>query len=161
MRQLVFIVNKCQVFRMDRRFRVDKARYGNGLFATERIEAGTCLGRVPGKVLPMDQVTKEQTNYVIDFGGDRVLYPFSPFRNLNHSCNPNAALSYSEVRMYVDVIRTILPGQQITIDYGWNHEDAVPCECGSRRCRGWIVDADELHLLQKSTATGGEQGLAS
>jgi uncharacterized protein len=135
---------------VDRPFRIDKAHYGNGLFATERIEAGTCLGKVPGKVLRMDQVTEEQTHYVIDFGEDTVLYPFSPFRNLNHSCNPNAQLASCEGKMYVDVKRTILPGQQITIDYGWSHEDAIPCECGSRRCRGWIVDADELHLLQGS-----------
>jgi uncharacterized protein len=139
---------------MDRPFRTDKTPYGNGLFATERIEVGKCLGRVPGRVLRMDQVTEEQTPYLIDFGDDKVLYPFSPFRNLNHSCSPNAELSYDEDKMYVDVIRTILPGQQITIDYGWHHQDAIPCECGSRNCRGWIVAADELHLLQKPTAAG-------
>jgi SET domain-containing protein len=74
---------------------------------------------------------------------------------MNHSCNPNAELSHDEGKMYVDVIRTILPGQQITIDYGWSHEVAIPCECGSRHCRGWIVAADELHLLHRSTATDG------
>jgi hypothetical protein len=140
---------------MNRPFRTDKARHGNGLFATERIEAGRCLGKVPGRVLRLDQVTPEQTCYLMDLGRNKVLYPFSPFRNLNHSCNPNAQLSYCEGKMYVDVIRTILPGQQITIDYGWNHEDAIPCGCRSRRCRGWIVAADELHLLQRSIATGG------
>lgn len=139
---------------MAKLFRIDKTRYGNGLFAAERIAAGKCLGRVSGSVLRVEQVTEEQTSYVIDLGGDKVLYPFSPFRNLNHSCNPNAELSHYEGKMYVDVTRTILPGQQITIDYGWNHEDAIPCECGSRRCRGWIVAADELHLLQRSIATG-------
>jgi uncharacterized protein len=141
---------------MDRPFRIDKVPYGNGLFATERIVAGTCLGRVPGRVLHMDQVTEEQTYYVIDLGGDKVLYPFSPFRNLNHSCNPNAELSYAGEKMYVDVIRTILPGQQITIDYAWSCDDAIPCECGSKNCRGWIVAANELHFLQKSVATGDE-----
>ena len=139
---------------MDRPFRIDKARYGNGLFATEPIDAGKCLGIVSGSVLRVEQVTEEQASYVIDLGQDTVLYPYGPFRNLNHSCNPNAQLASWEDEMYVDVIRTILPGQQITIDYGWGHEDAIPCECGSRRCRGWIVAADELHLLQRSTATG-------
>jgi hypothetical protein len=129
-------------------------RYGNGLFATERIEAGKCLGKVAGKLLRMDEVTEEQACYVMELGEDKVLYPFSPFRNLNHSCHPNAELAYCEDEMYVDVIRTILPGQQITIDYGWSHEDAIPCQCGSRRCRGWIVVADELHLLQGPIATG-------
>jgi hypothetical protein len=140
---------------MDRPFRIDKARYGNGLFATERIEAGRCLGKVPGRVLRMGQVTEEQTSYLMDLGRNKVLYPFSPFRNLNHSCNPNAELAYWEDKMYVDVLRTILPDQQITIDYGWSHEDAIPCQCGSRRCRGWIVAANELHLLQGAIATNG------
>lgn len=148
---------------INRPFRIDKTPYGNGLFATERIEAGTCLGGVSGKVLRMDEATEEQSCYLIDMGGDKVLYPYSPFRNLNHSCNPNAQLSHCEEKdkMYVDVIRTILPGQQITIDYGWAHEEAIPCECGSRRCRGWIVAADELHLLhsrmQKSIASGANK----
>jgi hypothetical protein len=102
----------------------------------------------------MDEVTEEQACYVMELGEDKVLYPFSPFRNLNHSCHPNAELAYCEDEMYVDVIRTILPGQQITIDYGWSHEDAIPCQCGSRRCRGWIVAPDELHLLQRPIATG-------
>jgi uncharacterized protein len=139
---------------MGRLFRIDKTRYGNGLFAAERIDAGKCLGEVAGSVLRMEQVTEEQTSYVIDLGEDKVLYPFSPFRNLNHSCNPNAELSHYEGKMYVDVIRTILPGQQVTIDYGWSHEHAIPCECGSRRCRGWIVAADELRFLQRSIAAG-------
>ena len=55
-----------------------------------RIEAGKCLGKVSGNVLRMEQVTEEQTSYVIDLGQDKVLDPFGPFRNLNHSCNPNA-----------------------------------------------------------------------
>ncbi len=142
---------------MKRLFRTEKTPYGDGLFATERIEAGACLGRVSGRVLRVDQTTDEQSCYLMDLGADKVLYPFRPFRNLNHSCNPNAELAYHDDKMYVDVIRTIMPGQQITIDYGWSHTDAIPCECGSRRCRGWIVSADEVHLLKKKTATGGRR----
>ena len=57
---------------MAKLFRIDKTRYGNGLFAAERIDAGKCLGRVSGSVLRMEQVTEEQTSYVIDLGGDEV-----------------------------------------------------------------------------------------
>ena len=135
---------------MDRPFRIDNAKYGKGLFATERIEAGTCLGKVHGKVCRPSQITEEQSRYAMWLGRGKVLYPFSPFRNLNHSCNPNAQLSLYKDEMYVEVKRTIMPGQQITIDYGWDHTNAIPCGCGSRLCRGWVVAADELHLVQET-----------
>ncbi len=38
-------------------------------------------------------------------------------------------------------------GEELTIDYGWPAEVAIPCLCGSRHCRGWIVDPDEVELL--------------
>jgi uncharacterized protein len=146
-----------EVFWMERPFRIGKTPYGDGLFATKRIETGTCLGKVAGKVLRFDKTTEEQSNYLMDLGSNKVFYPHQPFRNMNHSCNPNAELAYYGEGMYVEVIRTIRPGQQITIDYGWSHEDAIPCQCGSRRCRGWIVAAEELHLLLQGKAADGRE----
>jgi uncharacterized protein len=146
-----------EVCLIEKPFRTGKTPYGDGLFATERIEAGTCLGKVAGKVLRFDQTTEDQASYLMDLGSDKVLYPYRPFRNMNHSCNPNAELAYWGEEMYVEVTRTIHPGQQITIDYAWSHEDAIPCKCGSKRCRGWIVAAEELHLLQKGIAGNGRR----
>ena len=83
--------------------------------------------------------------------GERTLEPAAPFRFLNHSCQPNCALVLDEeeeeaedgtpagASLWLEVLREIPAGEQLTIDYGWPAESAIPCKCGAARCRGWIV----------------------
>lgn len=47
----------------------------------------------------------------------------------------------------VEALRTIRKGEEITVDYAWPASWAIPCHCGSKNCRGWIVDKNERHLL--------------
>jgi SET domain-containing protein len=44
-------------------------------------------------------------------------------------------------------LRDIRPDEQLTIDYAWPADSAIPCGCDSPNCRGWVVDADERHLV--------------
>ncbi len=53
-----------------------------------------------------------------------------------------------DAEIWVESIRDILPGEELTIDYAWPADRAMRCLCGSRNCRGWIVDPVELHLLE-------------
>lgn len=71
----------------------------------------------------------------------------------NHSCAPNAAL-YSDGQGRIQCMRTIHPGEEVTIFYGWvtqNEPGRDPCRCGARGCRGFINfdvsddDARKLH----------------
>jgi len=58
----------------------------------------------------------------------------------NHSCNPNAAI-YSDREGRIQCTRAIMPGEEVTIFYGWvtqNEPERDPCLCGSTRCRGFI-----------------------
>ena len=58
----------------------------------------------------------------------------------NHSCDPNAAL-YSNGEGRIQCTRTILPGREVTIFYGWvtqNEPGRDPCRCGAPGCRGFI-----------------------
>lgn len=50
--------------------------------------------------------------------------------------------------VWVETLRDILPGEELTIDYAWPAEKAARCLCGSPKCRGWIVDPEELKELQ-------------
>lgn len=54
-----------------------------------------------------------------------------------------------DAEIWVESIRDILPGEELTIDYAWPADRAMKCLCGSPQCRGWIVDPTELHLLEK------------
>lgn len=52
--------------------------------------------------------------------------------------------------IWVESLRDIMPGEELSIDYAWPADRAMKCLCGSSRCRGWIVDPAELKLLRKS-----------
>jgi SET domain-containing protein len=81
---------------------------------------------------------------------------------VNHSCDPNCELFYwfdedseaQEDRLWVQTIRPIKPGEELSIDYCWPADAAIPCRCGTESCRGWIVDPAERHLLAEPETPG-------
>ena len=143
----------------DLRVRVGETPYGQGLYATQDLPAGRILGQVHGSiVLDPDY----DSPYCIELIEDVSLEPEDPFALLNHGCDPNCALVWIEgtdqieypdgtKRVMPDVIvETLAPiraGEQLTIDYRWPAEAAIPCRCRSANCRGWIVAAEELDQL--------------
>ncbi|HEX2672999.1 MAG TPA: SET domain-containing protein-lysine N-methyltransferase, partial [Polyangiaceae bacterium] len=77
----------------------------------------------------------------------------------NHSCNPNAAI-YSDREGRIQCTRPILPGQEVTIFYGWvtqNEPERDPCLCGASRCRGFInfdVSTRDAELIEEDSDAG-------
>lgn len=138
-------------------FYVRENKVGRGLFAARRIHGEVCIGEVTGTVVPDDQ-TDINHEYYFDLEDGTVLDPAPPFRYLNHSCEPNVAIvldtpephafAFERPRVYLETLRTIEPGEEIVTDYAWAADGAIPCFCGAERCRGWIVAAEELHLLE-------------
>lgn len=129
---------------------VEPARHGLGVFAERRLSARAYVGRIRGEVVADPE---HSSDYCMDLGGGLALEPAPPFRFLNHSCTPNCLLvlvqveyedgSPTEAEIWLEAERDIAPGEELTIDYGWPVESAMPCDCGSPNCRGWIV-AEEL-----------------
>lgn len=133
-----------------RRVYVDEATYGKGVFARRWIAEEEIIGRIQGKVIRDPDYTSD---YCIEMIKHYTLEPAQPFCYLNHCCDPNCELVWVKVknrkgkksiRVLVEAIRDIAPGEQVTIDYAWPVEAAIPCGCGSPECRGWIVDEEEL-----------------
>ena len=128
---------------------VNESGTGQGVFATRRFRADETIGWVEGTVVDDPDYGSE---YCIGINEYLALEPAAPFRYLNHSCQPNCVLmlespkgkvsAESEIR--VETLREIPAGEQLTIDYAWPAEMAVPCSCGSPNCRGWIVDAEQV-----------------
>lgn len=120
---------------------------GKGLFARKLFRKRQAIGHMKGKLITGDDYDPD---YVVDMGELGVLEPHAPFRYLNHSCEPNCELLEWEStktpypQIWVHALRTVRPSEQLTIDYGWPAESAIPCLCGSPSCRGWVVDQSEL-----------------
>ncbi len=139
---------------MPRRFRVGENHLGRAVYATTAFEPGEVVGAVQGTVIDDPEYT---TNYCIDLGGNFSLEPRPPFRFVNHCCSPNCELLLvdpppgSRRKVPSVVLQTrkrIRPGEELSIDYSWPAHAAIPCQCGSRWCRGWVVAKTERHLVK-------------
>ncbi len=134
--------------------RVAPTRYGLGVFALREFQPEEMVGEVQGEIF--DDPNYE-SDYCVEFSDGLSLEPGEPFRYLNHSCQPNCELAQVEVtyddgesayeEMMVYALREIEPGEQLTIDYSWPADVAIPCLCQSPNCRGWIVAEEEAHQL--------------
>ncbi len=128
------------------------AKHGTGLFATKRFRKGQVLGEVTGERF---HDPNYGSDYCIDLGEDWSLEPGEPFRYVNHCCTPNAKLylvfedgdPVGERKVVIEALSNIQAGAEVTIDYEWPSDSAIPCGCESPDCRGWVVDPAELHLL--------------
>ena len=118
---------------------------GLGLFACRAFNAGERLHRI--KVVreitaeePLREENGERFDHCDYPDGKIVLIGF-PSRHLNHSCDPNAYLWYESDACFIRARRSIVVGEEITIDYNINISDGTswPCHCGSNRCLGTVL----------------------
>ena len=78
-------------------------------------------------------------------------------RFVNHSCQPNC---YVETGQSADgqawarliTLRAISTGEELSFDYAFHAESAVPCHCGTPSCRRFIVCEEELSVVLASRA---------
>lgn len=151
--------------KFDRVYVSATANMGNGLFAAVHFKAGQAIGRIRGEIKPHGW----RSEYCMSFmkGG---LEPDAPYRFANHSCDPNCELIEWEItneensekvyELWLHARRSVEQGEELTIDYGWDWQAAIPCQCGSTLCRGWICKQEELplclslHSNNSSSTTG-------
>lgn len=70
-----------------------------------------------------------------------------PARWINHSCAPNCEANEEDGRVFIDAIRAIKPGQELSYDYNLVLEERHtakqkrdhPCHCGARKCRHTLL----------------------
>lgn len=139
---------------------------GLGVFTRQAFRRCQIIGDICGKILKSETY---DSPYCMELGPGRALEPMGVFRFLNHSCEPNCELFYYEPapgdddrdrelpdRLWVKSLRSITIGEELTIDYGWPAQRAIPCLCGAANCRGWIVAADELPLIASAQRALGD-----
>ena len=131
--------------------RIDDTSVGKGVFAERCYPIHSVVGDITGELIT-DRPTG--SSYSIEIDENNQLEPYPPFRFLNHSCDPNCEIDWYDEAvfcekpvMFVIALRDIQSGEELTIDYHWSADCAIPCQCGSENCRGWIVCVEELDRL--------------
>lgn len=116
--------------------------HGKGIFAAEDIAKGEKIQYIQGRRVRTSNRKKPDKNVMATwFGVGRNLWidPGStPFRYLNHSCYPNAAITGTKTLVALEKIAV---GQEITIDYSMTDPDptwSLKCQCGEKTCRKHI-----------------------
>lgn len=142
--------------RLMRKIRIEDTPVGKGVFAERKLGEDVVLGEIFGEILDDHP---EDSSYCMELQSGRLLEPEPPLRFVNHSCEPNCELFYwvdeesdepGEDRLWLQTLRKIEPGEELTIDYCWPADAAIRCRCQSSACRGWIVDPDEFDQLATS-----------
>lgn len=72
-------------------------------------------------------------------------------RFINHSCDPNCEIVVAGGRVFIDAVRDIAAGEELTYDYAYTREEGddevaqtrYPCRCGAPSCRRTILAPDE------------------
>src|SRR5579883_2087632 len=132
--------------------------HGLGAFALRRIRKGTRIIEYLGERVSHQEADRRyeskdandahtflfivDSKTVIDAGVDG-----NDARFLNHSCNPNCESVIENRRVFIEAIRTIEPGEEMTYDYQIQREEDDPpgidevfaCHCGFPQCRGTML----------------------
>jgi SET domain-containing protein len=130
---------------------------GLGAFATAFIPAGTRLIEYAGERLttaeadaryPEDGSRHHTFLFAID---DDVVIDAAVDGNearfINHSCDPNCDAVVEDMRIWIETIRDVEPGEELAYDYAYELEERhtpaakkrYPCYCGAANCRGTIL----------------------
>ncbi|TMG11353.1 MAG: SET domain-containing protein [Chloroflexi bacterium] len=135
--------------------------HGRGLFARTPYMRGDLIGEYRGRVIDvaLEGETSSAWNsdpaYTLLFAIDDDLtidagVKGNSIRFMNHSCDPNCETYVEGDRVFVHARRRIRPGEELTYDYNLqpgdpsDSLDAYACKCGSKMCRGTMIDRDLL-----------------
>ena len=130
--------------------------HGKGVFATKLIRKGTRIIEYKGKRISENAADEKygddegthtflfllDNQIVIDANDDG-----NSARWINHSCDANCDANEENGRMFIDAIRDIQPGEELTYDYNLIVDERYTpalkrlyaCGCGARKCRGTIL----------------------
>lgn len=122
-------------------FKVFRSTAGLGLRACRDFRKADTIIEYTGPRISNDEASEKPNRYLFGLD-DQWMIDGSPRTNLaryiNHSCAPNAQAVHDEQqnRIFIEAIRTIKAGEEITYDYGDEHfeEYIKPAGCKCSKC---------------------------
>ncbi len=116
---------------------------GKGVVAHKQIAPGTIIGDYLGKIIPIDKDDESHGLYSMWYGTKALIFPdrHTPgIHFMNYSCMPNCGMYPYKDHMLFAAIRTIFPGEELTVCYYLLPEKSDTevhiCNCGTPLCRG-------------------------
>ncbi len=132
--------------------------HGRGIFALANISKGARLMEYTGERISHDEADRrygeehENSPHTMLFAVNEEVVIDATQRGgtarwINHSCTPNCEAIEEEGRIFIETIRSVRPGQELTYDYNLileeRHTPAVKrahaCYCGTANCRGTLL----------------------
>ncbi len=112
------------------------ATKGRGIFTTMPIETGTVIENAPVIVMaPADRKILDQTllhDYIFEWQPEGqqlccMALGWVPLYNHSYQSNCEYFMDYEEQTMYIQTVRDISPGEELTINYNgdWDNEAKV------------------------------------
>jgi len=113
--------------------------HGKGVYADEDIQKGELIQHLKGEIVRQTSWHDDHPASMKTWFGLRkrtwIDPGKGPFSYLNHSCEPNGAMSGPKTLV---ALKKIKRGEEITVDYSLTDPDpnwSMHCKCGSRTCR--------------------------
>jgi SET domain-containing protein len=132
--------------------------HGRGVFAVNAIAKGARIIEYTGERMSHAKADRlygdlhDGSSHTMLFAAtDKVVIDATkrggPARWINHSCAPNCEANEEDGRVFIDAIRAIRLGQELSYDYSLVLEERHtpklkrehPCHCGVRQCRGTLL----------------------
>jgi hypothetical protein len=90
-------------------------------------------------------------NDEVDINGN---VEWNPARYINHSCEANCESENDEDEIWIQAVRDIKAGEELTYNYGFDMDEYkdYPCLCGSTQCVGYMVAAEFFDHARKYRA---------
>lgn len=142
--------------------------HSTGIFARKNIPKGTRVIEYVGEKvtkaesdrradIPLEKNKKNEEHGAVyifvlnkryDIDGNA---SYNTARFINHSCEPNCETEIIRGHIWVIAIRDIQKGEELVYNYNYEIEDYEDheCECGTKRCVGYILDEDHWPRMKR------------
>ncbi len=132
---------------------------GLGAFAVRPIPKGTRIIEYTGERITPEQADERYDDDAVEnprtylFTVDKktlvdATHEGNEARFINHSCEPNCEAVIEDKRIYIEAVRDIAPGEELTYDYHLERpgrfrkewRELYACHCGAPNCRGILLE---------------------
>ncbi|MBU6214901.1 SET domain-containing protein [Patescibacteria group bacterium] len=120
--------------------RVGRSSAGLGLFAARPYKKGERIIEYFGRTLTTDEEYTSRSKYLFEVNKRKTIDGSARAniaRYINHSCKPNCEPEIERGKVYIDAIKNITAGEELSYDYGEEYFDEhikpKGCRCGAHK----------------------------